>query len=255
MEKKHYHTWIEKNNKFFCECGAEKLNLIEDSKNILIGVKDNGSKYRVRKNRERTFLPGEWKLFYDNLKQKQKITFHLLLITGARIMEIQHIKKEDIDFPNQRLVLKKVKRRKESINKSSTRILRINKKITKELFELLKDLPPSFQLFKCFNKKCELCKDLIRKTKDNIILSTSGANIAMKKALIKAKIKDYDLFSIHSIRKTSETWALSLGIDVMILSKRFGHNLITMYQHYSQSDAYTYKEKDEIKEIFGDVFI
>ncbi|MGQ4874317.1 MAG: tyrosine-type recombinase/integrase [Promethearchaeia archaeon] len=199
--------------------------------NIRIITKKDNKKYSVRENRNRIFTPKEWKKFYDACSVKQKFTFKVLLLTGARIMEVRNIKVGDFDFPNQRVVLRVTKGKK-----SNVRTLRISK---------------------------ELCRDIKRKIKENEllsdnyigILSTPAANIALKKTLKKIKIRDWQMFSVHNIRKTSENWALAIGIDSMILSKRFGHNLMTAYKHYTQSDAFTYSEKDDIRIIYGDTFI
>ena len=201
-------------------------------------MRKNGIEYSVRESRDRVFYPNEWKRFYDVLTNNQKLTFYTLLITGARIMEVRHIKPEHIDYDNQRLTLVRTKRRpdKKGNTKSKSRVLRVNKKL--------------IRWFKKEEKEKNLKEDGTFK-----ILSTPASNIAMKKALEKAGVKDKEMFSIHNIRKTSETWALAMGVDSMVLSKRFGHNLITAYMHYSQSDAFTFKEKDLIKEIFEDTFL
>ena len=170
-----------------------------------------------------------------NLRDKLlvRVLFHL----GCRISEALAIKVEDIDFFNQRIILKVTKRRgdKSGSKKSHTRTIRVSKEMIRDIKRRISNL--NLQ-----------SNDTLK------LLSTSGANVALKGSLKypggilkKINIKDYYMFSIHNIRKTAETWALALGIDSMVLSKRFGHNLITAYQHYSQSDAYTYKEKDDIK--------
>jgi len=237
MEDKHRHDWKEDGKYLRCQCGKKKLKLQFTDDKISFGERKNNTHYTVRQNRERIFLPQEWKNFYDNLKLNQKFTFKFLLLTGARIMEASNVKVEDIDFANQRLILRITKRVKKDVSfKPHTRTLRISS-------ELCKDIK------KRINEKQLSSSDYLG------LLTTSAANLALKKTLSKINIKDWQMFSIHNIRKTSETWALALGIDSMILSKRFGHNLSIMYQHYSQADAYTYKEKDAIKEIFGDTFI
>ena len=70
----------------------------------------NGIKYTVRNNRDRFFFPDEWMIFYDQLSNRQKVTFETLINTGARIMEIQNVKVEDIDFERNNLVLRVTKR-------------------------------------------------------------------------------------------------------------------------------------------------
>lgn len=235
-KSKHIHEWVENDNYLVCPiCNKKKLKIVEANNNINTGIKANGEKYSIRQDRSRIFYPEEWKKFYDALKKQQKFTFDILMLTGARIMEVQHIKVEDIDFSNQRLVLR-VTKHSGKANKSTTRTIRVSSYLIKQIKNRIKELN-------------------LQKTDTLKILSTSSANKAMKKALIKSQIKDPELFSIHNIRKTAENWCLSLGVDSLKLSKRFGHNLVTMYMHYTQSDAFSYKEKDFIKAYFGDTFI
>jgi integrase len=203
--------------------------------------KKNGIDYKsytIRDNRDRVFYPAEWKTTIDCLKDYQKLNFETLMIAGTRVNELRNVKVEDNDFPNQRMIIRVTKGRtnKETNNKKSkTRTIRISSELCKKLKKHIAEnnLQPTDYLFQ---------------------LSTSALNQALKKALQKANIKDWQMFSIHNIRKTAETWALAIDIDSLKLSKRFGHNMITMYEHYSQSDVYTYKEKDEIKEILGDTY-
>lgn len=234
---KHKHIFTEDNNYLICECGKKKLKLQQETSTTMTGMRSKNLKYTVRNNRERIFSPKEWKIFYDALKPFQRFTFKFLLITGARINEARNVKVEDIDLKNNRLILRVTKRLKEHVsNKSHTRTLRISTELVKDIRARIKEL--------------EL------KEEDYIkILSTPAANICLKKTLNEVGIKDYQMFSIHNIRKTSENWALTLGVDSMKLSKRYGHNLITMYMHYSQSEAYSYEERDMIKDIFGDTFL
>jgi len=234
----HEHIFIREGKYLICSCGKKKLFLEKDNNNnnIYIGERGDGKAYTVREDKSRIFLPDEWKTFYDCLKLQQRFTFYILLNTGARINEARHIKIEDIDFKNQRIVLRVTKHKKADVHKSHMRTLRVSTKCIREIRKHINDFHLS-------------SNDYIK------ILSTPAANLAMEKALNKTKIKDKELFTIQSIRKTSETWCLALGIDSMLLSKRFGHNLMTMYQHYSQSDAFSYNEKDFIKEFFDDTFI
>jgi integrase len=236
----HRHEWIEDNNYLKCStCGKKKLKLIPTSKSdIYFGTKSDGSKYLVRANRDAIFTPDEWLSFFSKLTDNQTFTFKFLLLTGARIMEAQHVKPEDIDFANQRIVLKVTKQRHGDnvINKSKTRTIRVSRDLIKDIRKIIQD------------------KNL-KKDEFLGLLSQPAAHSAMKKAMQKANIKNWQMLSVHSIRKTSENWALSLGIDSMILSTRFGHNIVTQYEHYSQSDAFTPKEKEQIRQLYGDTFI
>lgn len=235
---KHLHIWKDENNYKVCECGKKKLLLNNINNNIQSGTKKDGKKYTVRVNRDRIFFPEEWIEFIKNSTESQAFTFKFLLITGARIMEASNVKVEDIDLNNNRITLRVTKQRHGDniINKSKTRTIRVST-------ELIKDIKKRI-------------KDLSLKKEDTLkILSQPAAHIALKKITKAIKIKDCEMLSIHSIRKTSENWALSIGIDSMKLSTRFGHNLTTQYEHYSQSDSFNVKEKLLIRELFGDTFI
>ena len=233
------HDYQEVGKYLICKyCGKKKLNLKNISGNISSGIKSDGRKYTVRSNRDRIFFPEEWISFLKQCTPNQIFTFKFLLLTGARIMEAQHVKVEDIDMPNNRIVLKVTKQRHgDNIkNKSSTRTLRVSTDLIKDLRKRIRDLN-------------------LKKEETFHLLSQPAAHLALKKAAKLAKIKDHEMLSVHSIRKTSENWALSIGIDSMKLSTRFGHNLTTQYEHYSQSDSFNPKEKLLIKEIYGDTFI
>jgi len=67
----------------------------------------NGVNYTIRNNRHRYFFPDEWVAFYDKLQNKrQRITFHFLINTGARINEVRNIKVSDIDMIRQSILLR-----------------------------------------------------------------------------------------------------------------------------------------------------
>lgn len=194
----------------------------------------SGKNYSVRSNRDRFFFPNEWKKFFDSLKDSQKITFDCLLSTGARINEIRNVVQGDIDFKNKRLTLRitKVKARKGEKN-PRPRTIPLSTQFARRLKGYFK-------------------------TKDNNeklpILSTSAGNIAMKKALQKAKISDWYMFSLHNVRKTIENWLMALGIDSVTISRHFGHDIHTALQHYASPDIFSWKEKTEMRDIIGDLY-
>ena len=74
-------------------------------------TRKNGRKYTLKDNPNRFFFPTEYMKFEDCLKPKQKFSVIFLINTGARIDEASHVKVNDIDFINKRLVLRKVKRK------------------------------------------------------------------------------------------------------------------------------------------------
>jgi len=206
---------------------AEELNTI---------TKKDGVTYTVRKNRDRFFFPSEWGKFYDKLKNSQKFTFHFLINTGARINEARHVKVNDIDLVNQRIVLRvtKVKAKKKEKN-PRPRVIPISSQFAKYLKKHIK----TYKLG----------------AEDKLgILSTSAANKAMKLALKEAGIKDYYMFSIHNVRKTLENWLMALGVDSLPLTAHMGHSLATAAGHYVSPDVFSWPEKQEMRLIIGDLY-
>jgi len=203
-------------------------------------TRKNSRVYTIRNQRDRFFFPDEWMAFNDNLKPKQQITFNTLLNTGARIMEARNIQVRDIDFERRNIVLRVTKRivnrpGKEKKGIRKIRVLTISSKFAKYL------------------KKVILDRSL--QSEDYIpILSTPAANIALKKTLKKVGIKDYKMFSVHNIRKTSEMWLLSLDVDSFKVIKHFGHSSAIALKHYLSSDVFNWEDKRMIRQIMGDIY-
>lgn len=201
----------------------------------------NGMKYTIRNNRQRFFFPDEWEAFYDKLKPRQKITFNFLINTGARIMEIQNVKKADVDFGRGNIVLRVTKKivNRPKVQKHGVSNIRVLT-ISTEFCRYLKKVAEEYNL----------------KDDDYFpLLSTPASNIAMKKALQEAGIKDYDMFSVHNCRKTLETWLLALGVDSFKIVKHFGHSINVALKHYLSSDIFNYEDKTKMRGIIGDLFI
>jgi integrase len=67
-----------------------RIKLPENNIEIKAMQRSDGTHYSIRSNRQRFFFPDEWMAFYDKLKDRQKITFEMLINTGARINEIRN---------------------------------------------------------------------------------------------------------------------------------------------------------------------
>lgn len=203
-------------------------------------IKRGDTEYTVRANRDRFFFPDEWMAFYDRLSKKQQITFNFLINTGARIMEVQHIKVADCDLDRCNIVLRVTKRVVNRPGKNQTgqrriRVISISTKFAKYIRKIVSD----YSL----------------KPEDTFpILSTPAANIAMKKALKEAGILDWDMFSLHNCRKTLETWLIALGIDSFKIVKHFGHNVAIAIKHYVAPDIFQWEDRKEMREIIGDLY-
>jgi len=202
--------------------------------------RSNGRKYSVRNNRDRFFFPDEWCAFYDQLREKQKVTFEFLINTGARIMEAQHVQVADIDFERNNIVLRVTKR---IVNRPGKQKFGVRK---------IRVLTISDQFAKFLKKTIRKYK--LNPTDTLPILSTPAANIALKKALQKAGVEDYDMFSIHNIRKTLETWLMALGIDSFKIIKHFGHSFAVAAKHYVSADIFDWDDKKRMRDVIGDLF-
>lgn len=196
--------------------------------------KSDGKTYTVRDNRDRFFYPEEWFKFHDKLKKKQSFTFDFLINTGARINEARNVKKEDIDTERKRIILRVTKIKGSKKEKSpKPRIIPISSQFAKHLKNDLKDL----------------------KAEDYIpILSTPATNIALKKALKLAQIKDWYMFSAHNLRKTLETWLVALDVDGLKIIAHFGHTGAVASKHYISTDTFSYEEKSKIRMVIGDLY-
>jgi len=197
-------------------------------------IKSNGIKCTVRQSRHRYFFPDEWITFYEALKPRQKVTFHFLINTGARINEVRNIQVQDVDFDRNSVILRWTKGR----NVDGSRKMRV--------------LSVSTQFIKWIK---QVIRDYNLKPEDKFpILSTPAANICMKKTLKEVGIADYTMFSVHNVRKTLETWLISLDIDSLKIIKHFGHSMNVAAKFYVSSDTFNYEDKKIIREVIGDLY-
>ena len=200
------------------------------------GIKKNGQKYSVRTNRDRFFYPSEWMKFYDNLSDNQKMTFDVLINTGARINEVDHIKAGDIDFVRDNIILRvtKVKAAKGEKN-PRPRTISISAQFSRKLKGYVT------------NKKL--------KNEDYLgLLSTPGAHLALKRTLKRIGIKDWYMFSVHNIRKTHGNYLKALGVDGAEICTRLGHSYDTFLKSYSSPDIFTFKDKEHMRLIIGNLY-
>jgi len=206
----------------------------ENNKDLKSFIRKNGKKYTVRANRDRFFFPDEWGRFFDCLKKSQKFTFDFLINTGTRINEARHVKVGDIDLINKRIILRVTKVRAKKGEKNPRP----------------RTIPISTQFARKLKKKIRG-----KRNEEYIkILSTPAANLAMKKALKKAGIRDWYMFSIHNIRKTLEVWLMALGIDSLTLTAHLGHDIRTAARHYVSPDIFSWEEKSKMRLIIGDLY-
>lgn len=208
-----------------------------DKENLRVGIQSNGKKYSVRTNRDRFFYPHEWFKFYDRLKDNQKLTFDFLINTGARYNEALNVKAEDIDIDNERIILRvtKIKAKKGEKN-PRPRTISISSQFAKRLKKHIKD-------------------NNLNNSDYLGLLSKTGAFFALRKGLQTAGIKDYWMFSLHNIRKTHGNYLKALQLTgESEICKRLGHDMNTFIKHYVSSDIFTFKDKENMNLITGDLY-
>lgn len=191
----------------------------------------NGLLYTVRANRERIFTPDEWNRFFNALTSKrQKLTFKVLINTGARINEARHIKIGDINF------------------QKNTISLRVTKKRSGFADGRIRTIPIS-------NSFKEYLKNFKDGNKENYLglLSTNAANICLKKTLKEIGVKDYYMFSVHNIRKTLENWLMSMDVSPAKLMLHFGHDMHTATRHYLFSQNIK-QNREKIRQVIGGLY-
>jgi integrase len=198
-------------------------------------TRSNGKTYTIRQNRFRYFFPDEWMAFYDALKPKQKITFNFLINTGARINEVRNISVGDVDFDRNSIIIKWTKARNTDGSRKM-RVISVSSKFIKWVRALIKE------------------KNLQQGDKFPI-LSTPAANICMKKTLQSIKIPDWKMFSVHNVRKTLETWLISLDVDSLKVAKHFGHSIAVASKFYVSSDTFNYEDKQTIRDVIGGLYM
>ncbi len=205
-----------------------------DKEGLLVGTLKDGRKYSVRENRDKFFFPDDWLKFYDTLKDFQKLTFEVLINTGARHKEARNIKVGDIDFDRGNIVLRITKGKK-------------GEKYLK---------PRTISISSKFSRRLNV---YIRKNKLNNedylgILSRPASHICMKKTLQKADFKDWYMYALHNIRKTHGNYLKSLGVDSGEICIRLGHNMGIFLKHYASPDIFSREDLKTMRVILGDIY-
>lgn len=197
-------------------------------------TRSNGVVYTLREDKLRFFFSDEWLAFFDYLKDGQRVTFHFLINTGMRINEARGVSVSDVDFERNSIIIRNTKSR----NKDGTKKIRVIS-ISTQFSKFLRSI---------------INKNNLKPEDKFPILSTPAANIGMQKALEKAGIKDKDNFSVHSVRKTTECWLLSLDIDSLKVAKHIGHTIQVAQKYYVSPDTFNYEDKRMMRDVIGDLY-
>lgn len=199
-------------------------------------MRSNGRAYTIKNNKNRFFFPEEYLTFYENLKSKQQHTVHCQINTGARINELQHVKVKHVVFQNNFIRLTKTKTKaKKKETKGKERYVMISTQFRKYLKRYVRT-----------NKL---------KPEDRLnILSTPAIDIGMKKAAKLSGLDHPEDFSSHTIRKTCETYMMTLGIADSKILVRLGHDLKTAVSAYIAPDIFNAKQRLLMRDILGDLY-
>jgi len=210
---------------------------------LFVGIKSDGKKYTVRKDRHRTFYPDEWLKFIKEVKEDRKIIYETLLQTGARIEEALHIRPKDFNFERENLTLYVTKSK---ASKGQSKLMGGSKR--------------------GFNVSSQFLKKIKKHIRDNNIaeedylfkMSKQGVFQLFKRTLKKVGLNEWE-FSLHNIRKTSGMWLKTVqrrgeDLDISEICMRLGHDHNTFLKHYGSPSIYNDKDRDMIVEIMGDVY-
>jgi len=223
--------------------------------NLKIIIKKNGIKYSNRKNRNRIFSPDEWNKFIRCIKDTKKPIFYFLINTGTRIQEALGVKKEDIDFSNNVITLKNIKRRT-FFSDGKIRKIKISSQYNNKLKNYCENFKQNEYIFLDNSKLPGNYDSLQNKERKKYWISKFvSCSKMLKRKLKESGIKDYYNFSLHNIRKTTESWLVYLGVNTFLICKHFGHNYETATKHYVQPDLYNSPYKFKARIILGDLYL
>jgi integrase len=244
------------------EENKEDLSLNKkNEEGIYIITKSDGKKYSVRSDRRRYFFPHEWKSFIKTYDEESKhyIYFLISLHTGARAMEVLHLKPNSFDFERKAITFKVIKQRKAKKTFYATgrsRTFFISDNCLKDVKKYIKknSIKDNDYLFLDNSILPNNYDSLSNKDKKKYYQKSEVAYAQMfKRKLRKAGIKDWKQFSLHNIRKTYGNWMRLYDIRIEEICYRMGHDIETYLSYYGSSLIFNSQEKLEIMKILGDV--
>ncbi|BAH18252.1 tyrosine-type recombinase/integrase [Macrococcoides caseolyticum] len=149
----------------------------------------------------------ELKKFSMRRKELSYLMIYLLVVTGARFKEVQHVKLTDFNKNENTLHIRGTK------TKSADRVIQLSQKDIDYVLGYAKDKPINISghLFD---------------TGYNLI-SHNAVSRLFKDFLIEQRAGHKTL---HSIRHTHVSWLIDLGLDIYYISQRVGHANITITQ-------------------------
>lgn len=245
-------------------------------------VNQKGTQYRKKENLKRFFYPKEWIDFMDSVPTRLYFFYSALVATGARFHELSKVKVEDIDNARNFIAIKFPKTRVGGVRKIKILCDACQNKsyLSKDLkfcqhcgklFENISEIQESYQKqiinrrkeirnVKISDKFKEELKAYINKNKlkpqDELgFPSIQHLNQTMKRILQQIKIKDWQDFSVHNIRKTHENYLIATGSNPLSLKMHMGHAIDVAAAHYISANVFTQEEIGMIKVIIGNLRI
>jgi len=260
-KKSHRHNYKRVENYLICNCGKKILNLEEgEYEDLLVGKKQDGSRYSVRTDRRRYFFPNEWQSFISTVKNKKhKIFFLTCLHTGGRIMEVLNLRYRDIDMDRGTVTFSLVKQRKAKKNfyaTGKTRAFFLASNFISEFKSFIRGakINPEDYIFLDNDKLPKNYSKLENSDRKKYYSSkvVSYSNM-LKRKLKKTEIKDWYNFSPHNIRKTYGMWMRTFHKEMAEICYRLGHDIDTYIAHYGSSLIFSDSDRIKIQKIFGEV--
>jgi len=187
----------------------------------------SNKKYYLKSDKKAFFYPEDYIKLTNMLSERQLFTIKCLINTGARINEIRNVIGKDLDVERCSLNL---------------RITKVRAK--------LGEVRPNPRII-------ALSTDFTRYFRLNInkykFLSTDRTGAILQLYSKKIEVKNWKDFSAHNLRKTFGTWMLALGVDGFKLAQHLGHSPDMLRTHYASPDIFSYKDKDIMREVLGDL--
>lgn len=204
-----------------------------------IGRIDHVETYRKKQNIKRFFYPQEWlKLMNTVINDKHKFWLEMLLHTGARFDEVRNIRVRDIDLQREEIFIAEPKggRGKQRTIQISTYLSnKIGLHIKKE--ELGKDESILTTVYKGRRKP----------------ITNQFLGKYLKRYCKASGIVDWEDFSCHNIRKTTEMWLIAMNINHLAVVAHIGHNIDVASTFYVSTQRFNSVDKALIKTILDNL--
>lgn len=191
---------------------------------------------RKKSNPKRFFYPQEWINFMNNItNDNHKFWYEFLLHTGARFNEVRNIKVMDINLEREFIFIARPKG-----GRGRERTIQISTYLKNRIQSYIKK-----------NKLKD--EDTLLLNEEGKPVTNQGVDKALKEYCKVSGIKDWLDFSCHNLRKTTEMWLISLGINHLAVIAHIGHTIDVASTYYVSTSLFTSEERTLIKTILGNL--